>query len=144
MSNQINSASVIIKPADSRCRYWAKIVRAEAALPVPSKVDGANDVPGAYLRHGDDELFAGDILIEGEENHHRNNRGWSYWVTWCGADGQAFRIKNPGAELKSKMKAAGCPAELLAGAGQVAAAVRIAHGVRLHLIADGDAGVIAL
>lgn len=141
MSDQIKSASVRVVPWDSRCRYWAKIIRAAVALPFPSAVDGANDLPGAYLRGGEDELFKGDVMIEGEENHHRNSRGWSYWVTWCGQDGTARRIKNPGAEMKATMKAAGCPVELLAGAGQVAAAVRFAHGLRLGLLSDdtGDA-----
>ena len=136
MSDQIKSASVRVVPGDSRCRYWAKIVRVGVALPVPSTVDGANDIPGDYLRKGEEELFAGDVMIEGEENHHRNNRGWSYCVTWCGQDGTARRIKNPGAEMKAAMKAAGCPVELLSGAGQVAAAVRFAHGLRLGLLSD--------
>lgn len=140
MSDQIKSASVTIKPIDSRCRYWAKIIRANTSLPLPSDVDGANDITGHYLRNGEDEMFEGDILIEGEANHHRSNRGWSYWVGFCGADGKVVRIKNPGADLKAKMKAAGCPVELLAGSGQIAAAIRIAHGVRLGMISDTDLG----
>jgi len=137
MSNQIVSASVRVVPCDSRCRYWAKIVRADAALPMPSAVNSANDIASEYLRKGgEDELFIGDIMIEGEENHHRNNRGWSYWITWCGAAGQARRIKNPSSQIKSAMKQAGCDAALLPGAGQVAAAVRAAHGVRLGMVGD--------
>ena len=134
MSDQIKSASVKIAPADRRCRYWAKIVRADATLPKPSETEGANDIVGAYLKNGEDELFPGDLLFEGEENHHRNNRGWSYWITYCDSEGIARRIKNPGADEKAAMKAAGLPAELLAGSGGVAAAVRFAHGVRLGLI----------
>ena len=134
MSDQIKSASVRVVPGDSRCRYWAKIVRANAELPKPAETDGANDISGAYCKRGDEELFVGDMLIEGEENHHRNNRGWSYWVTYCDVDGVARRIKNPGADEKATMKAAGLPAELLAGSGGVAAAVRFAHAVRLGLI----------
>lgn len=134
MSDQIKSASVRIVPADSRCRYWAKIVRADVTLPVPSKVDGANDIPGSYLKRGEEELFPGDMLIEGEENHHRNNRGWSYQVTYCDSEGLVRRIRNPGADEKAAMKAARLPAELLSGSGGTAAAVRFAHGVRLGLI----------
>lgn len=137
MSDQVKSASVTIEPADRRCRYWAKVIRKETSLPKPSDVTGANDVPGAYLRTGEDELFPGDILIEGEENHHRNNRGWSYWVTYCDAEGNARCIMNPGAEEKAAMKAAGLPAEMLAGSGQVAACIRLAHGVRLGIYSGG-------
>ena len=61
MSDTIQSASVTSKPQDSRCRYWCKIIRAGAPLPTPSAVTCANDVPGPYLRHGDEELFAGDF-----------------------------------------------------------------------------------
>jgi hypothetical protein len=135
MSDQIKSASITLTPADKRCRYWAKIVRAETALPLPSAAEGANDIPAAYARKGAEELFPGDILIEGEENHHRNARGWSYWVTYCDSEGIARRIRNPGADEKAAMKAAGLPSELLAGSGGVAAAVRFGHGVRLGLIA---------
>lgn len=135
MSDQIKSASVRVVPGDSRCRYWAKIVRAANPLPLPKDVDGANDIAAPYAKKGDEELFPGDMLIEGEENHHRNNRGWSYWVTYCDNDATGTRrIKNPGADEKAAMKAAGLPAELLAGSGGVAAAVRFAHGVRLGLI----------
>lgn len=134
MSNQIKSASVRVVPGDSRCRYWAKIVRASVALPLPSAVEGANDIPSNYLKRGEEELFPGDIFIEGEANHHRNNRGWSYWITYCDSEGLARSIRNPGANEKAALKAAGLPTELLAGSGGVAAAVRFAHGVRLGLI----------
>lgn len=132
MSDQIKSASVKIAPADSR-RYWAKIVKAEA-LPLPSAVGGAEDVPGPYLRRGEEELVMGEFLIEGEENHHRNNRGWSYWVSYCDTDGILRRVRNPGADEKAKLKAAGLPVEIMKGSGGVAAAVRFAHGVALGLI----------
>lgn len=135
MSNQIKSASVKLAPADRRCRYWAKIIRAGGALPLPSGVDGANDIPGRYYRTGEEELFPGDFLFEGEERHHRNNRGWAYWVSYCDADGNLRRVCNPGADEKAVMKAAGLPAQYLTGSGGVAAAVRFAHGVRLGLIA---------
>lgn len=130
MSDQIKSLSVTIGAQDSRCRYWAKIIRADQALPLPSAVDGANDVPGPYLRKGDDELFAGDILIDGEEAHHRKNRGWSYRVIWMDPEtGERCRVF-PNAEIKAALKAGGLAPELLKGSGDVAAAIRIAHGLR--------------
>ena len=78
MSIQSVSVSVSVKPVDYRCRFWAKVVRGGVVLPVPNKVLGANDVPGAYLKQGDEELFAGDFLLIGEEVHHRKARGWDY------------------------------------------------------------------
>ncbi len=129
MSDQIISASVTIEPEDSRCCYWAKIIRDGQPLPLPSAVSGASDVPGAYLRSGDEELLQGDVLIEGEEMHHRKNRGWCYRITWVRADGTAHRIR-PTVERKAAMKAAGMNVALLTGSGDIAACIRIAHGLR--------------
>lgn len=127
------SASVRIAPCDTRCRYWAKIVRASTPLPLPAAVEGAAQVPGAYLRNGGEELFPGDVMIEGEEAHHRKARGWSYWVTWCAPDGKPVRMRDPGAEVKEKLKSSGLPPDLLSGSGGVAACIRVAHAVRLGI-----------
>lgn len=132
-SNLIQSVSVKIHPQDTRHRYWAKIIRDGVALPIPTSVNGANDVPGVYARRGDEELFAGDILIEGEERHHRKNRGWDYWISYMHADGKLAIVKNPGATEKATMKANGLPAHLLSGSGEVAACIRLAHAVRLGI-----------
>lgn len=123
------SASITIKPQDSRCRYWAKIIRSGTPLPLPSDVDGANDVPGQYLRKGEDELMEGDFLLEGEEMHHRKARGWTYHLTFVGQDGEAVRV-SPSAERKAAMKAGGLDPELLKGSGDVAAMIRMAHALR--------------
>lgn len=129
----MTSVSVTIKPADSRCRYWAKVVRAGTPLPLPSDVTGAADIPGPFSQRGDEELFLGDFLIEGEAVHHSRNRGWYYWVTWCTGDGKWRREEDPDSTVKSQLKAAGLPVELLPGAGTLAACVRVAHAVRLGL-----------
>lgn len=130
IESNVISCSVKIGPRDSRCRYWAKIIRAGVDLPPPSAVSGASDIPGAYLRNGEDELFAGDILIEGEANHHVKSRGWTYWVTVCGPDGSERMLT----ANKATMKAAGLPSQYLAGSGEVAACVRMAHAYRLGLV----------
>lgn len=130
-----NSASVTIAPIDSRCRYWAKIIRAGSPLPLPSAVDCAAAVPGAYLRRGDEEIFEGDFLIEGEEVHHVRNRGWCYRITRVQADGVERRIR-PSAERKASLKAQGLAPELLSGSGDIAACIRIAHGLRAGLTVD--------
>lgn len=131
-SNQIKSLSVTIKPQDNRCRYWAKIIRKNQLLPMPSTITGANDIKVEYSMRGEEELFEGDVLIEGEEMHHRRLRGWGYWLTMMGADGSLVRIR-PTAERKAAMKANGLPSELLAGAGDIAACIRIAYAARLGI-----------
>lgn len=123
------SVSVEIRPVDSRCRHWAKVVRAGQELPIPADVDGASDIPGGYARNGDEELFEGDVLIEGEENHHRKARGWTYYITYMNKNGDARRVK-PSSEIKSYLKQQGLDPRLLAGSGDVAACVRIAHAIR--------------
>lgn len=127
------SISVKIAPRDKKCRYWAKVVRAEAYLAAPEHIDGASDISCTYRRAGDEELFEGDALIEGEEMHHRKARGWTYWVTFMGRDGSPKTVK-PSSEIKSAMKAAGLAKNLLAGSGDVAACARIVHGLRAGLI----------
>ena len=51
------SVSVQLRPEDPRCSYWAKIIRADQDLPVPSDVERAVDIGAAFLRKGDEELF---------------------------------------------------------------------------------------
>lgn len=130
MSDLIESVSVRIAPRDDRCRYWAKVIRAGQALPLPSATNGANDLPGLYARKGEEELLPGDVLIEGEEAHHRKARGWAYWITFV-HEGKAHTKAPTG--IKAHLKTAGLPAELLTGSGDVAACVRIAHGLRLGM-----------
>lgn len=127
------SVSVSIKPNDSRCRYWAKIIRSGDPLPIPSLVNGGNDIPGDYLRRGDEELFVGDLLIEGEANHHRRERGWSYWVSYVDKDGSLLHFASSFTVPKAAAKQQGLAPELLAGSGDVAGAVRVGHALRLGL-----------
>lgn len=130
----MQSHSVEILPLDSRCNYWAKIVRAGKVLPAPCLTHGAGDIPEPYLQRGDEELLAGDALFEGEANHHRrNDRGWSYWLTYITEDGALVRFKGGFSEQKSEMKKQGLSPELLKGNGDIAAMVRIVHGLRLGL-----------
>lgn len=122
--------SVIIKPQDHRCRFWAKIIRAGVALPLPANVTSASDIPGAYCKNGDEELFAGDVLITGEENSHRKARGWTYRVEWMNEATGERRRAFPSSDIKAELKAGGLDAKLLAGSGDVAACIRIAQGLR--------------
>lgn len=134
MSDLIQSVSVAIKPGDHRCKYWAKVVSA-ADLPNPEAVNGANDLPGSYLRQGDNvELFEGDFLFEGEENDHRKSRGWTYTVTFINFRG-VKEIWAADATSKTWVKEAVASGNvgkdtakaLLRGAGGISMAVRDAH-----------------
>ena len=130
----MQSHSVEIKPLDSRCKYWAKIVRAGVDLPSPCLVQGASDVPGPYLRQGEEELLPCDALLEGEANHHRrNDRGWSYCLTFVTGSGSLVRFRSGFSTQKAEMKAQGLVPALLTGSGDVAAMVRIVHGLRAGL-----------
>jgi hypothetical protein len=136
----MQSHSIKIKPIDSRCRYWAKIIRAGEDLPLPADVTGSNDLPVPYHQRGDEELLPGDVLFEGEENHHRrSDRGWSYYIRAVREDGSCLSLRSGFSKQKAELKAQGMPTELLKGAGDVAAMVRIAHGLRLGLtVADPE------
>lgn len=128
------TVSVDIRPLDSRCRYWAKIVRANVDLPIPSDVDRAVDINTPFLSRGEEELFPGDVLFEGEANHHkRNDRGWTYWVSFVDTDGTLLCFQSGFGALKATAKAQGLPPHLLAGSGDVAGATRVAHALRLGI-----------
>lgn len=130
----MQSHSIEIKPVDSRCKYWAKIVRADNYLPAPCHVQGANDISGPFLRFGEEELMPGDALFEGEANHHRrNDRGWSYRLTVVTERGVLIRYKPGFSTQKAQMKSQGLLPALLTGSGDVAAMVRIVHGLRAGL-----------
>lgn len=125
------SVSVTLRPHDSRCPYWAKIVRASEGLPLPSDVQRSADIPVPFLLRGEEELFPGDLLFEGEANHHRRtDRGWSYWVSYVDAQGQLHQFRSGFGPQKAAAKAQGLPAHLLTGSGDVAGAIRVAHALR--------------
>lgn len=126
------SASVKVGPGDHRCRFWCKIIRSGTELPAPSSVTGAANLPGPYLKNGEEEIFPGDVMIEGEENHHQKARGWTYRISFINPNTHEL-VKNvtPTAAHKAAIKSAGVlPIEMLAGSGDIAACVRIGHAVR--------------
>lgn len=111
-----------------------KILRAGQALPLPVDVQGANDIPVPYANCGDEELFPGDAILEGEANHHRRtDRGWTYFITVVTNHGELLRLQSGFSAVKAELKAQGMARELLMGSGDIAAMVRIAHGVRAGL-----------
>ena len=131
------SSTVSLSKIDSRCRGWVMVVHAGDPLPMPEDVHGAGDVHSTYLHQsGDVELFPGDFLLQGEENHHRKARGWSYWlITYSPQMGKHHNVEFDG-ETKSKIKAAMQDGSLdlnpayLKGAGKIASMVRVIHAMR--------------
>ena len=127
-SSPVVSASYVCTPTDRRCKYWAKVVRADDALPLPAYVDGAGDIPGKYLRQGDEvELFPRDWLLEGEEVSHRRARGWTYTLRCLAVRARDNEVGVCVIEFKGdtkdRIRAAGRK-DLLMGAGDIAAMVR--------------------
>lgn len=125
----LKTVSFEIRPYHRGHAYWAKLIRAGGNLPLPGLVTGANDIPGKYLRHGEEELFPNDILFEGQANHRTKSRGWRYWVHFVNENGALIQPQGTWSEFKSRLKeAAGTyDAELLKGSGDLAACVRWAH-----------------
>ena len=131
-SDPIESCEYTAQPADYRCRFWAKIVRVDCALPLPCNVSGANDVPGNYLpKGGSEEVFPGDFVLTGEENHHRKQRGWTYELH-CYEAGELVSVPfGTAGEAKPWLRQQGRK-DLLTGAGQIAAMIREIHVARLR------------
>ena len=112
----------------------ARLVSNSGALPMPACVQGASDIPSFYLQCGEEELLPGDVLFEGEANHHRrNDRGWSYWLTYVTEEGELLQYRSGFGQAKAQMKAQGMAPELLKGSGDVAGMVRLGHGLRAGL-----------
>ena len=100
----VGSISVRIRPCDERCSYWAKLVRNKASLPLPSNVNGAQDISGPYLLRGDEEMFSGDVVFEGEANHHRHKWGWTYWIRYIDEVGRLITYQSGFSEQKAEAK----------------------------------------
>ncbi|MBZ2206518.1 hypothetical protein [Massilia soli] len=76
----------------------------------------------------------GDVLFEGEANHHRRtDRGWTYCIQVVTNDGELLLLESGFCAAKAALKAQGMAPELLQGSGDIAAMVRIALGVRAGL-----------
>lgn len=136
------STSIKVGPVDARCSYWAIMVRAGQPLPHPENARGAADLVQRFVptrrdgRPVDEELFPGDMLFEGEQVKHNRDYGWTYQVRWLAPDGDEVKLR-PGSEVKADLKAKGLAPDLLRGAGQLAACVRVAHALRAGLEAGG-------
>lgn len=131
--NLEKSVSFSVRPYRRNCRYWAKLIRVGTGLPMPEDVEGAHCIPGEYLRRGEQELFCGDLLFEGEANHPSKNRGWTYWVHYVDDSGRLVSVNSGWREFKAQLKTASGAFDpaLLQGAGALAACVRFAHVQRL-------------
>lgn len=129
----MKSQNISIRPVDKRCHFWAFVLRNGQPLPVPAVVDSYHTMPGVRSPLGDDEIFAGDVVFMAEAVHHTKQRGWIFWAYFLNANGDLCRIANPKKDVKAVAKAANMP-DILAGAGNHAALVRVAHLVRAGLL----------
>lgn len=127
------SCNFPVGPQDYRCKYWCKVLRAGDTLPAPTDVDGAGSIPGSYLRKGDVEVFEGDVIFEGEENHHRKQRGWTWTMYVVDHLGELQTVDY--AQAKDILRMWGIK-DMLAGAGACAAMVRAAWYLRLAEVAE--------
>lgn len=79
-----------------------------------------------------------DILFDGEANHHRHLRGWSYSSRTVNASGKLVGDHISFSEQKAQTKAPCVRPTLPTGAGDCAGMVRIAHGLRARIKVTPD------
>ncbi len=144
------SFSYTLGRLDRRCRGWERVIRESVSLPMPEDVHRAGDLPGAYAPdRGSEELFGLDAVMQGEENHHRKARGWSFWLHVHNPANGGLATMTPSAARKAVIKDAiragriDLPREILKGAGDIAALVRMLAAIRAglpiaELLAAGD------
>jgi hypothetical protein len=130
----MDTHSHISRPQDSRCQWWQRIATRDDVLALDlASVDGARSLPGTYCRSGQDhELPVGSVVFDGEANHHRKQRGWTFTVGIVlpgGGGGIDLYWLAPTAERKAAIKAAPDGAAYMAGSGPHAAMVRMAQWI---------------
>jgi hypothetical protein len=126
----IQSVSYTPKPNDRRCRFWCKVISSDEALPAPGDVDGANGLPSAYMRQGEEiELFEGDAVLKGEANHHSKARGWSYSLGLV-KDGKLIWLEEYKLSCVKKFLREHEDRDGLRGSGDIAAMVRFLRALR--------------
>lgn len=133
-------ATYVLGKHDRRCRGWERVIREAMPLPAPEDVHGAGDLPGCYAPdRGSEELFGLDAVMQGEENHHRRARGWTYWLYVRHPATNAIVPLTPTAARKALIKKAilagriDLPPEVLKGSGDIAGMVRLLAAIRAGL-----------
>lgn len=129
-ASQVATVAVLAAPIDRACGYWAKVIRFDEPIPLPSHCSFADDIrPYPYLQRNEHvHLGVGDVLLEGESVHKSQKHGWIYWITLV-VDGEALVIK-PDSSIKKYLRASGLPPEIIVGSGKIAAILRVAHAHR--------------
>lgn len=121
--------SHVAKPADRRCRWWQRICdQGDLERVELGAVDGANALPGRYLKDGSDvELPIWSVVFDGEARHHAKPRGWRFLVGFVvpGDDG-GLRLVWREPKVQDKARAKADNQALAAGTGPHAALVRAA------------------
>lgn len=129
------SVSLDVKKQNPQLREWVKHITPDMAFKAPADVRSAKDIPGRFWNEGVHRLELGEFLITSRlANIKSKEWGATHTLVYLGGDGQLHRIK-PTAAHKQVLKASGMSPELLKGAGQLAACVRLALGLREGLFA---------
>jgi len=124
----MKTITYVIKRADCRCKAWAK----KFTLDFCGKIDLADvnslDAVNFLKFPADLELEEGDCFIKSEAKHHSKDRGYSVLI-FLVFSGKLIDFPNSGIETKKIIKNLSTDeqwAQLKAGTGQVAAALRVA------------------
>jgi len=112
-------------PQDRRCSFWAKALPITKAI-LPADTEGANSIPAPYLKRGEEiELFDWDIVMYGEANHHRKQRGWTF-NTLVALDGRLVELTSTSC-INGAIRKISPGNQILRGAGDHAAMMRAAR-----------------
>ena len=136
--------SVVLRPWNSKCSYWALVATPEEVLAADLKgAGGMHSLPGTLARKGSDhELPAWTVVLRGEAVHPTKHRGWNFCVSFilpvvdADSNGEPMNrnLGLPGTAQKAAIKASGAQ-HLMLGSGPHAAMLRAAKWV---LEAEGD------
>jgi len=122
MYNLNETVAYIAKPTDSRCSWWS-VQLPDSGLELTDK-----KLNSPYLhRNADLELTYGQMLIDSEANHHRQNRGYTVQLIVSFGDDWSGII--PSAKIKKYIKEHNGQ-DLMHESGDVAGCVRIAVWLR--------------
>ena len=142
--------SYVAKPADSRCKWWCKVIPAAVAATLDLTDRTSLHALEFVKKNADLELNEGDFVLDSEELHHRKSRGYrtvigqvvrnpdgvlALHAPGWGAEGEAMRT--PDMECKQAIKAAATReqwSQLSQGTGDVAACLRWAKARTMGVI----------
>lgn len=120
---------VFFEACDPGNTYWAKIVPAEAQLPLPSMVHDPEHLPGSFVRCMA-ELQQGEALLEGEGVETELGIQWHHIVTFFSYDGFVIQFRSDFNNATQECADLEMSQQMLAGETDFAGAVRVIHALR--------------